>query len=109
MDILGAFLQVDMDELFYIKFEGLMAEVLSKIDPKIYEKYVVIERGYTVLYTSIAHPLYGTLRDSLLFCRKLTGILVDNGYNINQYYWPVANEEVNSGQCTVLWHVDNLK
>ena len=92
VDILGAFLQADMDKLIYIKSEGLMSDLLSKIDPKFYEKYVVIERRQTVLYASLAHLMYGTLRASLLFWRKLTGILVDNGYNINPYEWCVANK-----------------
>ena len=108
VDIPGAFLQADMDELVYVKFEGLIVELLSKIDPNIYEKYMVIERGKIVLYAALDHPLYGTLRTSLLFWRKLTGILVDNGYKINSYDWCVANKEVNGSQCTVLWHVYNL-
>ena len=41
----GAFLQSDMDELVYDKFEGLVEKLLPKIDPNIYEKYVVIEHG----------------------------------------------------------------
>ena len=36
VEIPGAFLQVDMDEIVYVKFEGLMSEILSKIYPKIY-------------------------------------------------------------------------
>ena len=36
VDIPGAFLQADIDELVYVKFEILIAELLSKIDPKIY-------------------------------------------------------------------------
>ena len=36
VDIPGAFLQDDMDELVYVKFEGLMSEILSKIYPNIY-------------------------------------------------------------------------
>ena len=53
--------------------------------------------------------MYGTLQASLLLCRKMTGILLDNGYKINQYYWSVANKEINVGLCTFLWHVDSLK
>ena len=109
VDIPGAFLQADMDKLVCIKFEGLMAELLSKIDPKFYEKYMVIERGHTVLYASIAHPLHGTLQVSLLLWRKLTGILAENGYNINPYDRCVYNKGVNGSQCTVLWHVGDLK
>ena len=86
-----------------------MEELLSKIYPKLYEKYMFIEHGQTVLYADLSHLLYGTLRASLLFFRELTGVLVDNIYKINTYDWCVANKEVNISQCTVLCHVDNLK
>ena len=45
IEIPGAFLQADMDKLVYVKFEGLMLELLYKIDPNIYENYMVIEQG----------------------------------------------------------------
>ena len=53
-----------------------MAYILSKIDPKLYEKYMVIENRQTIFYADLVHPLYGNLQDSLLFWRKLTGILL---------------------------------
>ena len=109
LDIQGAFLQADMDELVYVKFEELMTKLLSKIYPKLYEKYVVIELVQTVLYAALAHLLHGTLQASLLLCRKLTGILVDSGYKINPYDWCMASKEFNGGHCTVLWHIDDLK
>ena len=43
-----------------------MVGLLSKIDPMIYEKYVIIERRHTVLYAAPAHPLNGNLRYILL-------------------------------------------
>ena len=98
VDITGAFLHDDMDELVYVKFEGLIADLLSKIDPKLYENYMIIERGQTVLYVALAHPMYETLQASILVWRKLTGVLVEKGYQINLYDWYVANKEVNGSQ-----------
>ena len=98
LDIPCALLQADMDELVYVKFEGLIAELLSKIDPKLYENYMIIERGQTVLYVALAHPMYETLQASILVWRKLTGVLVEKGYQINLYDWYVANKEVNGSQ-----------
>ena len=83
LDTQGALLQSDMDKLVYVKFEGLVEELLSNIYPNLQEKYVVIDIGKTFLYAALAHPLYGTLPASLLLWRKLTGVLVDNGYNTN--------------------------
>ena len=35
VDIPGAFMQADMDELVHVKIEGTMAELLAKMDPKL--------------------------------------------------------------------------
>ena len=48
-----------------------MVGLLSKIDPMIYEKYVIIERRHTVLYAALAHPLNGNLRYILLLWGNL--------------------------------------
>ena len=109
VEIPGAFLQADIDEIVHVRFEGILAELLTNIDPTLYLKYFVKERGETVLYDALEHPLYGTLRASLLLWRKLTGILLDNGYKINPYDWCVTNKIIDGKQCTILWHVDDLK
>jgi len=53
--------------------------------------------------------LYGTLRAALLFWRKMSAKLVEWGFVINPYDWCVANKMVNGQQCTVSWHVDDIK
>jgi hypothetical protein len=52
---------------------------------------------------------YGTMRAALLFWKLLTYKLVAMGSEINPYDWCVANKTINGKQCTILWHVDNLK
>ena len=79
MDIPGDFQQGNMDEIVYVKFEGIMAELLSNIYSKLYENYMVIDHGQNFLYAALTHPLYGNLRASLLFRRKITGVLAENG------------------------------
>ena len=108
-DIPGAFMQADMDELVHVRMEGTMAELLVKLDPKLYRKYVTTENGKQVLYVVLQKALYGTLRAALLFWRKLSKQLVEWGFEINPYDWCVANKMINGKQCTVLWHVDDLK
>jgi len=44
-----------------------------------------------------------------LFWRKLTGKLRKWGFEVNPYDWCVANKMINGSQCTVVWHVDDLK
>jgi hypothetical protein len=40
VDIPGAFMQADMDELVHMRLEGTMAELLVKLDPKLYRSKV---------------------------------------------------------------------
>ena len=40
----GAFMQADMDEIVNMKIEGKMAQLMTKINPKKYEKYTVMEK-----------------------------------------------------------------
>ena len=109
IDIPGAFMQADMDELVHVRFDGIMAHMLIKCDPTKYDAMPTVERGKTVIYAALTKALYGTLRASLLFWRKLTAKLISWGYDINPYDWCVANKEIDGSQCTVVWHVDDLK
>ena len=61
VDIPGAFMQADMDDTVHMKMEGKMAELLVRIDPKLYCNYVQLENGKTVLYVELWKALYGTL------------------------------------------------
>jgi hypothetical protein len=108
-DIPGAFLQADMDELVYMKLDGVMVDILMELDPKKYGPHVVTHHGKKTVYVQLVKALYGTLRAALLFWRKLSQTLVGWGFVINQYDQCVANKIINGKQCTVLWHVDDLK
>jgi hypothetical protein len=76
VDIPGAFMQADIDEVEHVKFEGEIAEMLVKMDPKLYRKYVKDEHGKSVLYVELLKALYGTLRAALLFWKLLSSKLV---------------------------------
>ena len=71
VDIPGAFIQDDMDETVHVQMEGTVAELLIKMNPKLYQKYVCNKRGKTVLYMDLLKALYGTLRAALLFWKLL--------------------------------------
>ncbi len=109
VDIPGAFMQADIDEVVHVKFEGEIAEMLVKLDPKLYRKYVKDENGKTVLYVELLKALYGTMKAALLFWKLLTKKLISWGFVINPYDWCVANKLIDGKQCTILWHVDDLK
>ena len=109
VDIPGAFMQADMDETVHMKMEGKMAELLVRIDPAQYRKYVAHENGKMVLYVELKKALYGTLKAALLFWRLLSKKLTDWGFEANPYDACVMNKTINGKQCTILWHVDDLK
>jgi hypothetical protein len=109
VDIPGAFMQADIDKVVHVKSEGEIAEMLVKLDPKLYRKYVKDEHGKSVFYIELLKALYGTLRAVLLFWKLLSSKLVSWEFVINPYDWCVANKMINGKKCTILWHVDDLK
>jgi hypothetical protein len=108
-DIPGAFMQADMDEVLHMKLEGPLAMLLTRVDPKLYKKYTTMENGKPVIYVQLMKALYGTLQAALLFWEDLTECLKEQGYELNPYDSCVANKIVDGKQCTILWHVDDLK
>jgi hypothetical protein len=66
-DIPGAFMQSDMKGKVVMKLEGVMAEVIIKIDPKLYTKFIEKENGKVVINVILTKALYGTLEAALLF------------------------------------------
>jgi Reverse transcriptase (RNA-dependent DNA polymerase) len=109
VDIPGAFLHADMEDVVHMKLEGTMAEIMVRINPAMYKKYTHIVNGKQVLYVELKKALYGTLKAALLFWKRLTKELHDLGFETNPYDVCVMNKMINGKQCTVLWHVDDLK
>jgi hypothetical protein len=56
-DTPGALMSADMDEFVHIRFEGTLAELLIRINPSLYHKYVFIESGKPVLNAKLAKAL----------------------------------------------------
>jgi hypothetical protein len=53
-----------------------MAELLVKLDPKLYQKYVQTQNGKQVLYVKLKKALYaGSLKVPLLFWKTLSAQL----------------------------------
>ena len=53
--------------------------------------------------------LYGTLKAARLFWEKFTATLTKLGFQINPYDACVVNKTINGYQCTLAWHVDDIK
>jgi len=110
VDVPGAFMQADIDEFILVKFEDDLARLLKRVDPLLYTKYTTVENGKEVLYVQLQKALYGTLQAALLFWKELTRYLTEvMGFTINPYDDCVANKIIDGKQCTIIWHVDDLK
>ena len=54
--------------------------------------------------------LYGTLQAAILFWKDLTKFLTEElGFIINLYDSCIVNKIIDGKQCTIIWHVDDLK
>ena len=108
-DIPGAFLQADNPDYVLMRLDGILAELMVQVDPKLYRKYVTTNaKGKPVLYVQLEKAVYGMMKSALLFYRKLVADLVSLGFAINPYDPCVANKIINDKQMTVCWHVDDL-
>jgi Reverse transcriptase (RNA-dependent DNA polymerase) len=108
-DIPGAFMQANIDEVVHMKLEGPLAQLLVKMNPAKYELYMTQENGKDVIYVMLKKALYGTLQAALLFWKDLSSKLIGWGYTLNPYDSCVANKIIDGKQCTILWHVDDIK
>ena len=103
-------MQADMPDLVHVHFTGEMVNKLIEIDKEMYEPYVLIEQGERVLYLELLKQLYGTVKAAQLFWERLAKHLVtDWGFTLNPYDQCVANKMINGSQCTIVWHMDDLK
>ena len=87
-----------------------MAELLARVDPSKYCKYMCEENGKKVMYVELQKALYGTLQAALLFWKDLTHFLTTElGFVVNPYDSCVVNKMINEKQCTIIWYVDDMK
>ena len=100
----------EMDEVLHLHLDRPMAELLCKVDEKKYQQYMCYEKKKPVLYVQLMRALYGTLQAALLFWINLSTFLTEElGFEFNPYNPYVANKVINGKQCTIVWHVDDLK
>jgi hypothetical protein len=110
IDIPGAFMHANIDKLIHVRLEGPMTELLTRVDPQKYCTYVIEERGKTVLYVKLKKALYRTLQAAMLLWVNLMRFLtLKLDFSINPYNRCVVNKMIDGEQCTIIWHVDDLK
>jgi hypothetical protein len=101
-------MQADIDEVLHVGLDGPLAQLLTKVDPNLYAKFMTKENGKDIMYVKLTKALYGTLQTAMLFWKDLTGYLTQHGFVLNPYNNCVPNKMINGTQCTILWYVDDL-
>jgi hypothetical protein len=113
IDIPNAFIQTRLERdsnKAIMRLCGKLAELMVKVAPKIYTKYVIINaKGETMLYVRLLNALYGIMRGALLYYQKFVKNLHTVGFEVNPYDPCVANKIVQGTQLIIIWHVDDLK
>ena len=68
LDIKNYFLHTENDKYVLIMLRGKLAELLVKLDPKLYQKYVITSKqGMPILYVKPTKVIYEMLRSTMLF------------------------------------------
>jgi hypothetical protein len=113
-DIPGAFLQADytQDEgkEYYRKFEGVMVDMICEIKPEYTKLIKTTKNGKKWLFGKVTKKaIYGTLLGARLFYDKLRAFLESIGFTVNDYDECTFNSMISRKQCTIQFHVDDLK
>ena len=102
LDVANAFFYAHNDERILMLLREKLSEMMLKIDPSMYRKYVTYSKnGVPMLYVCLYKALYGMLRAALLFYKRLRSDLEDRVFVVNPYYPCVANKMVDGAQMTV--------
>ncbi len=106
----SAFVNMDVDKDVLMVPKEELASMMEQIALQIYRKYITVDKkGTKILYVKLQKALYGLMRVSLLFYKKLQKELEEYGLVVNPYDPCIANMVTKSGkQLTVIWHIDDL-
>ena len=115
IDIPNAFIQTDLQKngkaiTIIMVLRGKLAQLMIKTAPEIYKKHATTDRnGNTILYVRLLKALYGIMQASLFYYTKTIENLQDKGFVLNPYDPCVANKTIKGKQCTIIFHVDDMK
>jgi hypothetical protein len=98
-DVPSAFVNTDINKDVLMVLKGELAGMMEQITPQIYRKYIIVDKkGMQILYVKLQKALYGLMRVSLLFYRKLQKEIEEYGLVVNPYGPCVANMITKSGK-----------
>jgi hypothetical protein len=101
-DIPGAFLQADypQDEgkECYLKFEGVMVDMICEIRPEYRKLTKTTKSGRKWLFGKVTKAIYGTLLGARLFYDKLRSFLESIKFVVNDYDECTFNKMIDGKQ-----------
>lgn len=108
-NIPGTFFQSDwpQDKPTYLKFDGMMVEMLLEIDPSLKE-HVIRKGNYRLMYGQLNKAIHRTLLGAILFYEKLVTQLHEWGFIMNPYDACTWKKMVKGKQLTVQYFVENI-
>ncbi len=101
IDIPGAFLHSTNEDYVIMQMNRTLAELMSKMDPKLYRKYLIDKKGKKVLYLHLQKALYGMMKSALLFYCKWVSELKLMGFAVNPYDPCTATKVINGSKMTL--------
>ncbi len=82
---------------------------MELVVPHIFRKHITTNKiGQPILYVLLHKASFGLIKSVLLFYRKLSNNLKQNGFTINLYDPYGVNKQVYGSRMTAVWNVDNL-
>ena len=99
-----------MDDIVHVVYENDMVDLMIQTN-KSYADYVYTTKsGKHLLYVQLKKAMYGCMKAAQLFWENLSSYLVkEMNFTVNPYDSCVANKTIDGKQCTIVWHVDDLK
>jgi hypothetical protein len=104
LDVEGAFLECDIDREMFMRLPKDLTEVLIGAHPQ-YSKFVRPDGGIVV---KLNKALYGTIQASRLWYNKLSGILVEDGFRMNDYDKCLFYKRQGNENIMLALHVDDV-
>jgi hypothetical protein len=108
-DVVGAYLDADMDRFTLMKLMGEAVEIMLCLCES-YRKFVTYKNDKLVLYLNLKKALYRCVQSVLLWNELFANTLKDLlGFELSLYNACVASKMIDGSQCTIMWCVDDNK
>ena len=83
--------------------------MICKIDEKDKKYKIPKKLGRELIYREMYRAMYGHLLSGILWYKKLRGYVKLWGFEMNPYNECTFNMVIDGAQCTILYHVKDLK